>query len=292
VVTLDSTRSRAFERSLSRRTSLRIGGDAADIRFPPTIEAFADTLAELGPRRPFILGGGSNSLFPDDTFARPVVATERLNRLERLADGIRADCGVRLGRLISAALQWGFAGLEGFVGIPAMVGGAVVMNAGGAAGISFGDLVRELALLRLDTLEVIRVRGSDVPWRYRSWGLGGFAVLWAELALERASTAELRSRARVHFERKRRTQPLALPSAGCIFKNPEGLSAAQIIDRLGLKGLRRGGAEVSTRHANFIVNRDGARAADVRWLIREIQDRVLSSHGVRLETEVILVEDA
>ncbi|HLU47433.1 MAG TPA: UDP-N-acetylenolpyruvoylglucosamine reductase, partial [Planctomycetota bacterium] len=186
----------------------------------------------------------------------------------------------------------GLEGPESFVGIPATVGGAVVMNAGGASGYGFGALVRELGLLELATGDVIRARGEDIPWTYRSWQLRGFAVLWAELELEERAPRELRDRSRELFHRKRETQPLELPSAGCIFKNPAGQPAAAMIDALGLKGLRRGDAEVSTRHANFIVNRGHARASDVKGLIRAIQERVAEAYGVRLETEVIIADGA
>lgn len=275
---------------LSRHTSFRIGGDATEYAAPRSLDEFVQTLVVLAPRSPFILGGGSNTLFADEPCSRPVISTARLRTLEFHGRRVRAECGVRLGTLIGASLAHGLAGLEGFVGIPATVGGAVVMNAGGAAGFGFGALVKEVGLVDLESGELVCLRGDEIPWSYRSWQLRGFGVLWAELELEDGPARELRERSREFFHKKRDTQPLDLPSAGCIFKNPPGAAAAQLIDRSGLKGLRFGDAEISTRHANFIVNRGGARAADVRRLIREVQDRVESAFHVRLEPEVVLVD--
>jgi UDP-N-acetylmuramate dehydrogenase len=275
---------------LARRTSFKIGGTAREYHAPDSIEALRGVLRELHARRepPFILGGGANTLFPDGEYARPVVSTERLRLLEVEDTSVFAECGVPLNVLISRSVHDGLGGLEGFAGIPGTAGGAVAMNAGGA-GWSFGDRVRELGLLPLDGGPPVRVRGSEVSWGYRTANLKGFVVAWVALDLEPADRAEIRARAREFLRKKAARQPLGIPSAGCIFKNPAGGAAGKWIEDLGLKGLRSGGAKVSEVHANFIVNDTGsARAEDVLKLVGEVRSRVERTYGVTLETEIVL----
>ena len=273
--------------SLAKSTSFRIGGRAAEFYEPQDPAELASVLSTVAGRDAFLLGGGCNTLFPDGEFQRPVVSTVRMRRIEIDGDRIYAECGVRIGTLVGKAIEAGLSGLEGFVGIPGTVGGAVAMNAGGVDA-GFGDCVESLGLVRLADGRLEERDGRDVPWTYRSWNVLGYAVAWARLRLGRSTPKELRSRARDCFFRKRNSQPLSEWSAGCIFKNPPGHSAARLIDELGLKGLRRGGAEVSTTHANFIVNRDDATAEDVCELIAEIQRRVWNAHAIELKTEIVL----
>jgi UDP-N-acetylmuramate dehydrogenase len=276
---------------LAGETSIHIGGQAADFYVPASVPEFRILLADLADRNPFVLGGGCNILFPDETFERPIISTERLRRFEIGDHRIRAECGVRVGTLVRAAVEAGLGGLEGFVGIPGTVGGAVVMNAGGS-GWSLGGRIEELGLLPLGGGELVRLPGKDVDWGYRSWNLEGYVVAWALFGLTPADTHELRKKSSEMFQRKRTTQPLGDPSSGCVFKNPPGRAAASMIDSLGLKGMRFGGAMVSESHANFIVNKEGrAKAEDVKRLIVEIRDRVETAYQVRLETEIVLADD-
>jgi len=275
---------------LSTRTSFKIGGVAREFHIPTTIEELRGLLRALHKRRVelFILGGGANTLFPDGEYQRPVVSTEKLRGLTIDGHRVRAECGVPLNVLINTAIRAGLAGLEGFVGIPGTAGGAVRMNAGGA-GWSFGDRVLELGLLPLDGGPLEVVPGKDVAWGYRTCGINGFVVAHAVFDLTRETPAPIRERSVAFMKRKAATQPLRLPSAGCIFRNPEGSSAGKCIEQLGLKGLSRGGARVSERHANFIVNATGrARASDVLYLVEEVRSRVERELGVRLETEIVL----
>ena len=276
--------------SLARRTTFKIGGMARECWEPGTLAELGGILEKLGSegRRPFMLGGGANVLFPDGEFLQPVVSTERLRGIVVEGRSLVAECGARLNVLIQAALRAGLAGLEGFVGIPGTAGGAVVMNAGGS-GWSFGERVVELGLFPIGGGPLIRARGSDVRWDYRRAHLDGYAVAWVRLELVPGDTDRLKASARSFMVKKARTQPLDEASAGCIFKNPEGGSAARLIDELGLKGLRRGGAVVSSLHANFIVNAEGrATARDVLGLIDDVRARVAAGRGVFLETEIVL----
>ena len=276
--------------TLARRTSFRIGGRAERYYTPRTEEALGLLLEELAARgeRPFILGGGTNVLFPDEDFPRPIISTECLEGLEVSGRLVRAQCGVRLGSLLQAAIRHGLGGLEGFTGIPGTAGGAVVMNAGGG-GWNFGDGVREIGVFPITGGPMIRVRGSEVEWGYRRTSLQGFVVAWVSLELEPDDSGRLRERAGAFMRRKLQTQPLGESSAGCVFRNPPGHAAARLIEELGLKGLSVGGAKVSERHANFIVNSTGkARASDVLSLVDHLRSRVARAFGIHLETEIVL----
>jgi UDP-N-acetylmuramate dehydrogenase len=247
-------------------------------------------LEELAARgeRPFILGGGTNVLFPDEDFSRPIISTERLGGLEVCGNLVRAQSGVRLGWLFQTAIRHGLGGLEGFTGIPGTAGGAVMMNAGGG-GWNFGDRVREIGLFPISGGPMIRVQGSEVEWGYRRTSLQDFVVAWVSLELEPDDSSRLRERAGAFLRRKIQTQPLGESSAGCVFRNPPGQAAAKLIEELGLKGLSSGGAKVSERHANFIVNATGkARASDVVSLVEDLRTRVARTFGIRLETEIVM----
>lgn len=273
---------------LSTETSFQIGGLAGEFYQPRSVGELGTLLKGLGTQRPFLLGGGCNTLFPDGSFGRPIVSTTSLRRVEVREGTICAEAGVRIDSLTRTAIECGLGGLENLVGIPGTVGGATVMNAGGA-GWNLGDHVREIGVLGLQDGALERIGGDEVPWGYRSWNVEGRAVAWVVFDLVPVPTAELRKRARELFRGKRRSQPLGAPSAGCVFKNPPGRSAGALIDSLGLKGLRRGGAAVSERHANFIVNGEGrASCADVLALIEEVRARVEKAFHVRLETEIVV----
>jgi UDP-N-acetylmuramate dehydrogenase len=254
------------------------------------VEELASLLGALGRRgvRPFILGKGANTIFPDGEYPRPVISTRALAGHRVEGETLRAECGVPLPSLIRIAMSRRLAGLEGFTGIPGTVGGAFAMNAGGA-GWSFGERVLEAGVIPLGGGPVQVLRGSEVPWRYRSSGLEGVVVAWVRLGLEAGSPERMKDTARDFLRRKAETQPLNLRSAGCIFKNPIGGSAGRWIDALGLKGLSVGGACVSERHANFIVNSTGrATARDVLDLVALVRQRVQAAYGVVLETEVVV----
>jgi len=267
---------------LARFTSIEIGGWSREFHVPADLDELREILATVG-NRPFILGGGTNTLFPDGEFARPVISLQRLNRYEVMGDRV-----VRLGRLIQISIHEGLSGLEGLVGIPGTAGGAVMMNAGGG-GWSFGDCVEELGLIPLYGGPPRTVKGSDVAWGYRTANLRDCIVAWALLRLRADSRDKVRERVCRFIRRKALTQPLGERSAGCVFRNPPGNVAARLIEQLGLKGMRCGGATVSERHANFIVNASGmARCDDVKYLLEEVRGRVASSFGIRLETEIVL----
>ncbi len=271
---------------LSRHTTMGVGGPAALMAFPRTEQELRLSLrlrAELRvPHR--VLGGGSNLVVVDEGLDELVVNTESLRAAEIGEDGSLA-VGAGAG-LIATAVKCGRAGwrgLESAVGIPGSVGGAAVMNAG-AYGFSISEAMQEIVVYGEDGERMqppegwrFRYRGSSIPEEA--------AVASLRLQLQRDDPERLRAEVQKLSERRLASQPGGR-NAGCVFKNPEAAPAGRLIDEAGLKGTRRGAAVVSPKHANFLVNEGGARAADVLALVELVRERVRAASGVELELEI------
>jgi len=282
------------ERRLSCYTSYGIGGRAASLLEPATTPALVQVIRRCWRRNLPVrfLGGGSNLLVADAGFPGVVVRTRALNRLARYPDTgtlIYAEAGVGLARLVRWCALKGLAGTEVLAGIPGNVGGAIAMNAGGRHG-EICDL-----LVTVDTVAPDGHRHTRLPaelgFGYRTARLNGEMVVGATLRLQQTSMEEARGRMREILRAKAASQPLRARSAGCVFQNPAGRSAGRLIDEAGCKGMRLGGAEVSHRHANFIVNHEGAKASDVLLLAARVRSRVYERFGVTLEPELKLWSD-
>ena len=276
------------EEPLSRHTSFGLGGAARYFVRPETREDFRVTLQVLrGEGIPHVLlGGGTNLLPTDGGYDGVVVHTRGLRRLWRRGSGLVAEAGAGLPGVLRAAEKAGLSGLEPLAGIPGTVGGAVVMNAGGKWG-AIGERVHSVRVC--DGGAVREIPGREISFRYRGSSLFGRALLEVVLDLEPDDPARIRRRMDEYLAYRRRTQPLGKRSAGCIFKNPAKRPAGALIEEAGLKGRREGGALVSRRHANFIVNDRRATARDVRTLIRIIREAVRHRFRVELELEVKLL---
>ncbi len=274
--------------ALAEHTTLRIGGPAEMFCAPQRPEDLAALLTRLAregvPAR--LLGGGANTLAPDGGVPGAVVHTGGLRRLFREGERLRAWPGVTLPQLVRAAAESGLAGVEMLAGVPGHVGGALAMNAGSAQW-GLWDEVEEVTVWEPDG-EVRALRPGEIGPLYRDGRLGGRVVLEALLRLRPEAPAAIKARQEEFLRRKNATQPVTLASAGCAFKNPPGDSAGRLVDAAGLKGARIGGAEISPLHANFIVNRGGARAADVRALLARAEEAVAERFGVRLERELVV----
>lgn len=226
-------------------------------------------------------------LVSDDGFDGVVVRLDSaaFRRTSRQGDRLHVGAGVDLMPLVRKCCQAGLSGLEGLAGIPATIGGAIRMNAGGPAR-EFGDVVESVTVMTAH--KKLETWGKErVGFRYRHTALDdGCIIMGATLCLSEDDPKRLQTAFREHLSRKQRTQPLAEHSAGCIFKNPPLRPAGALIDEAGLKGTRYGAAEVSTMHANFIVARSGATASDVLHLIDVVRDRVRTIFDTVLETEI------
>ena len=281
------------EAPLARYTSFRIGGPAKRMAFPKDgsqmvlLIAFARSCGA----RPLVIGNGTNLLFPDAGVDRLVVNTRECAEVSIDAQGrVVAESGASLARTAVFAQQRGLTGLEFAHGIPGSVGGAVCMNAG-AYGGEMRQVVESASVLFPDE-GVKRLRGEELSFSYRHSLLADrpdAVVLSAVFALSAGEPEEIRSKMDELMTRRKASQPLEYPSAGSTFKRPEGYFAAALIDECGLKGLTVGGAQVSEKHAGFVINRGGATCADVTALMAEIQRRVWKEKGVRLEPEVKVI---
>jgi UDP-N-acetylmuramate dehydrogenase len=275
-------------------TTFRIGGPAA-LFLEPESEADLAAAAEAVHETEVsvaVLGKGSNVLIADDGFPGLVLRLGRAYRwAAREAHRLRAGAAMALPAFAGVALSHSLSGLEFGVAIPGTIGGAVRMNAG-AHGSELADVLESVDVFELGAGSARAVRADEAGFAYRRSRLPADAVvLAATVALTPADPTEVRARMDHAREWRRRTQPLAESNCGSVFKNPPGTHAGRLIDEAGGKGVSVGGASVSTRHANFIVTTDDARAADVMDLIRRIQDLVESRTGIRLDPEVHVLGD-
>lgn len=283
--------------AMSRHTSFRIGGSARRMAFPSSTEQLVllMSLAHECGARPLVIGNGTNLLVPDAGLDRLVISTSRsMNALEVESDGVtvRAESGATLARLADFAQKNGLTGLEFAHGIPGTVGGGVCMNAGAYDGEM---KMVAVSVTVLDPERGVRtLRDGELEFGYRHSVLTehpDWVLLHAEFRLRPGDPAAIREKIDRLMERRRASQPLELPSAGSVFKRPAGYYAGTLIDQCGLKGLTVGGAQVSEKHAGFIVNVGGATCADVLELIAQVQERVLAQRGVRLEPEVRIIKN-
>ena len=279
---------------MSRHTSFRIGGPARLMALPKSaVQAKAAVLAAReADILPFFLGNGSNLLVPDEGVERFLIqpagrySADPLNRVWEENGQLCAGGGVSLAVLANAAQGRALTGLEFASGIPGSVGGGVVMNAGAYGGEMAQVLVSVTALDLDGSIQTIPAESCGLGYRRSVFSDGQRLVLEARFQLESGDPDAIRARMDELAARRKEKQPLEYPSAGSMFKRPEGYFAAALIDQCGLKGFAVGGAQVSEKHAGFVVNRGGATCADVLELVRQVQARVQEQTGVALEMEV------
>lgn len=275
---------------MSRHTSWRVGGPADVFFVPAGLDELALFLRELDPEQPvFWLGVGSNLLVRDGGIRGVVVAAARfLRKLERVGPyGVRAGSGLPCTQLARQCIRWDLGPSEFFAGIPGTVGGALTMNAG-AHGSETWERVESVRTI--DRFGEIRERApGEYSVGYRS--VVGPANEWfVEAALRfEPGVGASREKLDAMLERRRETQPLGQPSCGSVFRNPPGDHAARLIEAAGLKGYAIGGAVVSRKHANFIINAGAATATDIEELIEHVRQTVLEAHGIELVHEVRIV---
>jgi UDP-N-acetylmuramate dehydrogenase len=276
------------EAPLARYTTVGLGGPAELLAFPASAEEMlaAVRLAnELGVRSR-VLGGGSN-LLVSDAGVRGVVLHTGAMKIVRFGEGgeVEAEAGAHFPGLVRAAVSRGLRGLEGGVGIPGSMGGVLAMNAG-AFDFSVGNWVEHVTVVSPQGEKLELPRGR-IDFRYRTSSLGdGFVVAACRMKLAEDDPRAIRADMDRQMTVRRTSQPVGVKSAGCIFKNPTGDSAGRLIDSLGMKGFRVGGARVSEVHANFIVHDGKATTLDVLTLIEQIKEKVLRETSVELVEEV------
>ncbi|MBI1749187.1 MAG: UDP-N-acetylmuramate dehydrogenase [Acidobacteria bacterium] len=278
------------ETSLAALTSLGIGGTTDLLRVRKHL--FLPQLIQLLKSEgiPFrFLGGGSNLLVANGELPwvmLQLVAGDPEIRLE--GNYAFVDAAADLGRTVTFCAKNNLGGMEGLIGVPGTVGGALRMNAG-AYGTQMGSFVREVKVYRAPTGEIETLRGEEIRFDYRHTSFAADDIMLAvKLELPSKAYPEIVKGIRICNEKRRASQPIGQKSAGCIFKNPPGASAGRLIDELGLKGFHVGDACVSDRHANFFINRGTSSCADMLALIAAVREKVRSNYGVELEEEVVV----
>jgi len=277
-----------FKEPLGFHTSLRIGGPADIFIVPQDVEDIRRALsfAEREQLPVEVIGGGNNLLVSDRGFRGVVLKLEGcLGRAEFHGEEAVAGAGVGLSALIREAAALHLGGFECLVGIPATIGGAIAMNAGTPDGW-IGDFVSAVYFLHPDgTMGEYKPGAGSFSYRVFQ-APPGAVLIGARLRLHRRPHAEIQKDIKQRLRHKKTTQPLALASAGCVWKNPPGDVAGRLVEKVGLKGKRLNGAEISSKHANFIVNRGGASAADIRTLMNMTRERVRNQFAIALEPEI------
>jgi UDP-N-acetylmuramate dehydrogenase len=295
-----------YDEPMSRHTSFRIGGPAEAYIEVQTAESLISLVSGLSCRKiPYhILGGGTNLIVTDAgisgvvirlTSNRPVMTIENDDASQTT---VRVWAGTALGVLCSQAIRNGLKGMNFALGIPGTVGGAIRMNAGTALG-SMADVVASVTVL-FPNGQMETIGRDNLCFSYRrlrfpqtadeNRAASGTVILSGCFVLSRSSATVLKQEAADLLKKRRQRQPVHLPSAGCIFKNPPaGKTAGELIDLCGWKGRSIGGAEISMKHANFIVNKGTASAADVLTLLENVRNSVFQNFNVHLETEVIVI---
>ena len=274
---------------LASYTWMKVGGPAQYFIEPRNQAELVAVLnrcrAEGIPTR--ILGGGSNLLVRDEGVSGAVIRLQGdgFSQIEQLDENtVSSGAGVQLSALISFTVKLGLANLENLVGIPGTVGGALHGNAGGKSG-EIGQYCQSVTGINSQS-ELVTRKGVELAFAYRSSNLEDLLILEATFTLQRENVDEITRHMRTLWITKKALQPFSFQSAGCIFKNPRGMSAGLLIDEAGLKGTRIGHAEISERHANFIIAHKGATAQDVLRLIDLARSRIAEQFGVDLELEI------
>jgi UDP-N-acetylmuramate dehydrogenase len=273
---------------LKRHTTFKIGGPAEFFAQPKDITdlKLLLKLAKKHKLRPLILGAGSNILVSESGVKALVIKLDSafFKRISSKGNILSCGSGVMLPRLIMYSKRHSLSGLELLAGIPGSVGGALAMNAG-SWGRSIVELAQEVRVLGYDGREKI-IPKQKIKYSYRKCSLARYIILGADFKLKKSSAAMIYSSIKEYLRRRRLSQDSSYPNAGCIFKNPPGESAGRLIELCGLKGRASGGALISPKHANFILNAKGASSSDILKLILLAKKRVKDKFNLNLHPEI------
>ena len=279
-----------LDEPMARHTTYRTGGKAEVYVYPQTREewSFVLKLAQTQNIPLRIIGFGSNILVSGKGIGGITCSTKRMNHVSVDGEHVKAEAGAALDKACELACEAGLAGMEKLSGIPGSIGGAVYMNAG-AFGREMAELITRVDAVTADG-EVVAFspQALEAGYRHTCIAENGLTVLGAELALTPSSEREIRTCISEYRERREKSQPKGR-SLGSVFKRVDGISAGYYIDRAGLKGVKKGGAEISDKHANFIINGGGATGADFLYLAELAKKRVYEIFGISLEYEVVFL---
>lgn len=277
---------------LGNVTSFKCGGRADFYVEPNEMCEFINLLNLHKNKKLFILGNGTNTLCPDEGYHGLVIKTTKLNKIEILEENdafslVKCECGTSLFDLNDFLANNSLSGFEFSYGIPATVGGALIMNSG-AFGNCVGNFVESVEIFK--NSEITTVYKNQISFDYRKSSLKDCVVLNATFKFNKGNKVDILKKQKFILDKRNKLQPLNYPSAGSIFLKENGISPSKIIDNLGLKGTKIGGAEISCKHAGFIINSGGATATDILNLISLIESEVLNKKGLKLKKELIVMQ--
>jgi len=274
------------DEALSHHTTLRIGGPADILVVPKDMEALREVLRVTGGIKKYIFGNGSNLLIPDNGLKGVVIKISGgMNGFECSGRFVTVGAGTLMQALIRKLASLGLSGVEFAAWVPAAIGGAIVMNMG-AFGEEIGSIVEYAEILDSDG-KIKKLSRSDLKFSYRKSNIKDCILTSAMLKLNYKQKHIIKKRLDEIILKRKELQPMSVPSAGSVFKNPKDVPAGKLIDMAGCKGLRVGGAEVSKKHANFIINLGDAKASDVKTLIRKVKSVINEKFKVNLELELV-----
>lgn len=278
--------------SLSTLTTYKTGGIAKLVVYPNNINNLKQMLKLIHKYniKYFILGKGSNTLFSDKEFNGVIIKLDKLNNFKIKQTEIYVESGMILSKLVQASVKNELTGLEFAIGIPGTIGGAIYMNAG-AYGNNMSNIVKSVIVLNEKfQIKEIPLEKLKFDYRYSIFQDNkNLICVAANIKLEHGNHDEIASKIKENLLKRKNSQPLEYPSAGSVFRNPEGNYAGKVIEELGLKGKNIGGAEISTKHANFIINKNNASSSDILKLIKLVQKEVKDKYKIDLKLEQQLV---
>lgn len=278
--------------SLSTLTTYKTGGIAKLVVYPNNINNLKQMLKLIHKYniKYFILGKGSNTLFSDKEFNGVIIKLDKLNNFKIKQTEIYVESGMILSKLVQASVKNELTGLEFAIGIPGTIGGAIYMNAG-AYGNNMSNIVKSVIVLNEKfQIKEIPLEKLKFDYRYSIFQANkNLICVAANIKLEHGNHDEIASKIKENLLKRKNSQPLEYPSAGSVFRNPKGNNAGKIIEELGLKGKNIGGAEISTKHANFIINKNNASSSDILNLIKLVQKEVKDKYKIDLKLEQQLV---
>ena len=278
---------------MSNYTSYKTGGIAKYLVYPNTLESLIELIKYIKNNsiKYFILGNGTNIIFTDDFYDGVVINLKKLNNLLANKNTIRVSSGFSLQKLVSISVEKSLSGLEFAAGIPGTVGGAIYMNAG-AYGSAMSDIIDEVTYLENDEIKTKKREELEFGYRKSYFKKNkSIIILSTKIKLKPGNKKEVQDIIKEYTEKRIKTQPLEYPNAGSVFKNPDNISAGSLIEhKLNLKGYNINDAYISTKHANFIINKGNAKSKDIIKLIKEIQKEALEKEKINLELEQEIIK--
>lgn len=276
---------------LKKYNTYGIGGIAKYMVFPSSEEKLVKLLHYIKNEKMswYILGGGSNVIIPDEDYNGVIINLKELNNYEFDKDVINVECGISLGKLVSVMLDAGYTNLSSLMGIPGLLGGAVIGNAG-AYGTSIFDYIISVKFIDEDgNIKELNKEEIKYDYRWTEFKEKKVIVLSAKIKCINGNVAEAKEKIKENLEKRRKSQPLEYKNAGSVFRNPPSHAAGYLIEHSGLKGITVGGAKVSEKHANFIINFNNATSRDIIKLVELIKSKVKDVYNVELELEQVKV---